>query len=132
MKTNRVPAIVLAALLAGAALNIHAADTTALTPPMLQVVKVAGTEITGLNAFSLGQEIDAAMRSGATALVFDLTRVQRLTPAGLAPFERAVSELGTEHVGLVGVARQPRELLSGSGNAYRLFDSVEEATAAVK
>ena len=70
--------------------------------------------------------------SGATAILIDMNRVQRLTPAGLTPFERAIEELGSDHVGLVGVAGQPHQVLSGSGISYRLFDSIEEAAAAVK
>jgi anti-anti-sigma regulatory factor len=132
MNTNRLSTLLLAALLAAFGCRIHAQDPVFSNPPKVQVVKVAGTEITGLNAFSLAQEIEAAKASGATAIVIDLKRVQRLTPAGLTPFEHAIEELGSDHVGLVGVARQPHQVLSGSGISYRLFDSVEEAAAAVK
>ena len=132
MKANVISTVVLVAVLAGAACRIHAEDAAPPANTVVQVVKVAGTEITGLNALSLDQEIAAVKAAGATAVVIDLSRVERLTRAGLAPFERAIEELGSDHVGLVGVAGQPRELLSDSGKSYRLFDSVGEATAAVK
>ena len=99
---------------------------------MIQVVKVSGTEITGLNSFSLVQEIEAAIAAGATALVIGLSRVERLTPAGTAAFERAIAKLGSEQVALVGVAKQPSGVLEDSGKPYRLFDSVEEGVEAVK
>ena len=132
MKAHRLLAIILVALLAGTVCTGHAGDATFPASPMIQVVRVAGTEITGLNSFSLTQEIEAATASGATAVMIDMTRVERMTPAGLAPFQRAVDQLGNDHVGLVGVSGQPRDVLLGSGKSYRLFDTVEEATAAVK
>jgi len=72
----------------------------------------------GRNEMPLEQQITAAKVSGVTAVVIDQSRV-----------ERAVAELGTGHVGLVGVSGQPREVLMGAGSS---FDSVAEAVAAVK
>ena len=132
MKANRLIALLFAVLLAAFACQVHAQNGVSPASQKVQIVKIAGRELTGLNAFSLTQEIDAAKASGATALVVDLRRVERLTPAGLKPFEHAVEELGSDRVGLVGAAGQPRDLLSASGTTYRLFDSIEEAAAAIR
>ena len=75
MKANSILTLFLVVVLAGAAFEVHAEDPTLPASRMIQVVKVSGTEITGLNSFSLFQEIEAARASGANNIVIDKSEI---------------------------------------------------------
>lgn len=94
-----------------------------------RVIRIQGTELTGLNAPSLTVQLRQIRDRGITALVLDLGGITRLTEAGLEALMAGVALFGAADFAVAGLSGEAANLASTRGGGLRLYPSVEAALA---
>ena len=91
-----------------------------------QVIKVGGSDLTGLNASALIDTLRKAKEHGATAVVLDLGGITHLTEAGMDALSAGVQLFGTNGFAVAGLSGDAKNVAE-AGGGIRLYPSVDDA-----
>lgn len=133
MNTFATPFILVLALFAAAAPALADSDKSPPKTSAIQTITVSGTDLTGLNASSLGSLLSKAKQQGAAAVVVDMGSVSHMTPAGMEALAVGAQIFGQDNFAVANLSGEPAKLVQGEGaGQFQSFPSVPEAIAALK
>ena len=99
----------------------------------VQVIRVNGTDLTGLNGSALTSRINQAKQNGATGIVVDLGTVSHMTPAGMESLTTGAQSIGAGNFAVANLSGQPAQLAqNGGAGLFHTYSSVQEAVAALR
>lgn len=99
----------------------------------VQIIKVSGTDLTGLNGNALASLFNQAKQNGKTKIVVDLGSVSHMTPAGMESLTAGAQSFGSGNFAVANLSGQPAQLVQGKGaGLFNAYASVQQAVAALK
>lgn len=100
---------------------------------VVQVIKVSGTDLTGLNGNALTSLLNRAKQNGTTKIVVDLGSVSHMTPAGMEVLTAGAQSFGSGNFAVASLSGQPAQLAQSEGaGKFNSYPSVQEAVAVLK
>jgi len=133
MNTLATRFVLMLVLFAFAAFTVADEDRSPPNISAVQVIKVNGTDLTGLNGHALTSLINRAKQNGTTKIVVDLGSVSHMTPAGMEPLTAGAQSFGSGNFAVANLSGQPAQLAQTEGaGLFDSYSSVEEAVAALK
>lgn len=99
----------------------------------VQIIKVSGSDLTGLNRHTLTSLINQARQKGSTKIVVDLGSVTHMTPAGMESLTAGAHSFGSGNFAIANLSGQPARLAQSEGaGLFAAYTSVQEAVSALK
>ena len=133
MNNRATPIVLTLVLFAFAAFTVAGEVISPTKTSTVQIVKVNGTDLTGLNGNALTSLINQAKQNGTTKIVVDMGSVSHMTPAGMESLTAGAQSFGSGNFAVANLFGQPAQLaqIKGAG-LFNVYASVQQAVAALK